>query len=66
MEVFNEIFAEDNYTPICCETREEYIMLTSQFPYQDKELLEVRRFVVKLVLRSLCSPSNFSIKTKSC
>ena len=42
VEVFNEIFAEDNYTPICCETHEEYVVLISQFPYQDKELLEVR------------------------
>lgn len=40
VEVFNEIFAEDNYTPICCETEEEYTVLVSQFPYQDKGLQE--------------------------
>ncbi|XP_070210357.1 exocyst complex component 6B-like [Littorina saxatilis] len=47
VEVFNEIFAEDNYTPICCETEEEYTVLISQFPYVDKTLQEAafpRRF----------------------
>jgi hypothetical protein len=41
VEVFNDIFAEDNYTPICCETLEDYTILVSQFPYQDKELAQV-------------------------
>ncbi|GFR79650.1 exocyst complex component [Elysia marginata] len=38
VQVFNDIFAEDNYTPIMCETPEDYLIVTSQFPYKDKEL----------------------------
>ncbi|GFO13501.1 exocyst complex component, partial [Plakobranchus ocellatus] len=38
VQVFNDIFAEDNYTPIMCETPEDYLMVTSQFPYKDKDL----------------------------
>lgn len=40
VEVFNEIFAKDNYTPICCEDEAEYTVLVAQFPYQDKTLSE--------------------------
>ncbi|XP_025094033.1 exocyst complex component 6B-like isoform X3 [Pomacea canaliculata] len=40
VEVFSEIFAKDNYTPICCESAEEYMLILSQFPYQDQTLEE--------------------------
>ncbi|XP_055955503.1 exocyst complex component 6B isoform X2 [Patella vulgata] len=38
VDVFNEIFQEDNYTPICCSTEEEFNIITSQLPYHDKQL----------------------------
>ncbi|RUS81404.1 hypothetical protein EGW08_010842, partial [Elysia chlorotica] len=38
VQVFNDIFAEDNYTPIMCESPEDYLIVTSQFPYKDKDL----------------------------
>ncbi|BFZ02390.1 hypothetical protein BsWGS_05429 [Bradybaena similaris] len=38
VEIFSGIFAEDNYTPICCDTPEEFLMITSQFPYKDTDL----------------------------
>ena len=51
MQVFNDIFAEDNYTPIMCESQEDYLILTSQFPYKDKELERVHKnFYVSLIL----------------
>ncbi|XP_012936001.1 exocyst complex component 6B isoform X2 [Aplysia californica] len=38
VEVFNDIFAEDNYTPIFCDSPDDYTIITSQFPYRDKDL----------------------------
>ncbi|CAG5125629.1 unnamed protein product, partial [Candidula unifasciata] len=38
VEIFSGIFAEDNYTPIFCDTPEDYLLITSQFPYKDKDL----------------------------
>ncbi|KAL8624105.1 hypothetical protein ACOMHN_036108 [Nucella lapillus] len=58
VEVFKEIFAEDNYTPICCESHEDYILLVSQFPYEDKELLDApfpRRFPFSQFVPSIFS-----------
>ena len=39
--VFNDIFAEDNYTPIYIEDEAEYISVITQFPFQDEELTQV-------------------------
>ncbi|KAK3587474.1 hypothetical protein CHS0354_003611 [Potamilus streckersoni] len=36
--VFNEIFANDNYTPIYMESEDEYIGIITQFPFLDEEL----------------------------
>ncbi|KAH9492776.1 Exocyst complex component 6 [Bulinus truncatus] len=38
IDVFSDIFAEDNYTPILCDKPEDYAIICSQFPYTDKEL----------------------------
>ncbi|ESO97021.1 hypothetical protein LOTGIDRAFT_115306, partial [Lottia gigantea] len=38
IDVFNEIFQEDNYTPISVSTIEEFSLITSQLPYVDKQL----------------------------
>ncbi|XP_059159349.1 exocyst complex component 6B-like isoform X2 [Physella acuta] len=40
VDVFAAIFAEDNYTPIYCMEAEEYTVISSQFPYRDKDLEE--------------------------
>lgn len=54
VEVFSEIFAKDNYTPICCESAEEYMLILSQFPYQDQTLEEVRYLTDHM--RVCCKP----------
>ncbi|KAL3863861.1 hypothetical protein ACJMK2_005588 [Sinanodonta woodiana] len=36
--VFNEIFANDNYTPIYMESEDEYVGIITQFPFLDEEL----------------------------
>ena len=33
-DIFTEIFMTDNYTPICCDTEEDFVELVSQFPFQ--------------------------------
>ncbi|XP_060073280.1 exocyst complex component 6B-like [Ylistrum balloti] len=38
VEVFNEIFDDDNYTPIYVESDEEYLAVVTQFPFQDDDL----------------------------
>nr|XP_022341988.1 exocyst complex component 6B-like isoform X3 [Crassostrea virginica]XP_022341989.1 exocyst complex component 6B-like isoform X4 [Crassostrea virginica] len=38
VDIFNEIFDEDNYTPIYVESVEEYTAIVTQFPFQDEEL----------------------------
>lgn len=38
VDIFNEIFNEDNYTPIYVESVEEYTAIVTQFPFQDEEL----------------------------
>ncbi|XP_013074832.2 exocyst complex component 6B-like isoform X5 [Biomphalaria glabrata] len=38
IDVFTDIFTEDNYTPILCDKPEDYVIICSQFPYTDKEL----------------------------
>ncbi|XP_061171334.1 exocyst complex component 6B-like [Saccostrea echinata] len=38
VDIFNEIFSEDNYTPIYVESVEEYTAIVTQFPFQDEEL----------------------------
>ncbi|XP_048745103.1 exocyst complex component 6B isoform X3 [Ostrea edulis] len=38
VDIFNEIFSEDNYTPIFVESEEEYTAIVTQFPFQDEEL----------------------------
>ncbi|XP_060593248.1 exocyst complex component 6B-like isoform X2 [Ruditapes philippinarum] len=38
--VFNDIFAEDNYTPIYIEDEAEYVSVITQFPFQDDELTQ--------------------------
>lgn len=42
VEVFSDIFAEDNYTPIFCDKPEDYTLITTQFPYKDNVLEMVR------------------------
>jgi len=41
VDVFNEIFKEDNYTPIYTESEEEYLEVVTQFPFCDEDLQEV-------------------------
>ena len=43
VDIFNEIFDEDNYTPIYVESVEEYTAIVTQFPFQDEELEQVKR-----------------------
>ncbi|XP_071168991.1 exocyst complex component 6B-like isoform X6 [Mytilus edulis] len=38
VDIFNEIFSEDNYTPIYVESIEEYTAIVTQFPIQDENL----------------------------
>ncbi|KAK3094794.1 hypothetical protein FSP39_006322 [Pinctada imbricata] len=38
VDIFNEIFKEDNYTPIYVESQQEYTCIITQFPFQDEEL----------------------------
>ena len=42
VDIFNEIFSEDNYTPIHVENVEEYTLVITQFPIQDENLERVR------------------------
>jgi hypothetical protein len=42
VDIFNEIFSEDNYTPIHVENVEEYTSVIIQFPIQDENLERVR------------------------
>ena len=42
VDIFNEIFSEDNYTPIHVENVEEYTSVITQFPIQDDNLERVR------------------------
>ena len=42
VDIFNEIFSEDNYTPIYVENIEEYTSVITQFPIQDENLERVR------------------------
>ena len=44
VDIFNEIFDEDNYTPIYVESVEEYTAIVTQFPFQDEELEQVRLY----------------------
>ncbi|XP_013391854.1 exocyst complex component 6B isoform X2 [Lingula anatina] len=37
IQVFQEIFAQDNYTAISVQTQEEYLDVTSKYPYKDEE-----------------------------
>lgn len=58
VDIFNEIFNEDNYTPIYVESVEEYTAIVTQFPFQDEELEQAslpRNEVINLVI-------NFGIK----
>lgn len=41
VEVFNEIFDEDNYTAICVESPEEYDRVASVYPFRDTTLEQV-------------------------
>ena len=41
VDIFNEIFSEDNYTPIYVECIEEYTNVVTQFPIQDENLERV-------------------------
>ncbi|XP_071090028.1 exocyst complex component 6B-like isoform X1 [Haliotis cracherodii] len=38
VDIFNDIFREDNYTPICCNDEEEFSLIMSQLPLNDAEL----------------------------
>lgn len=53
VDIFNEIFNEDNYTPIYVESVEEYTAIVTQFPFQDEELEQAslpRNEVINLVI----------------
>ena len=39
--VFNQIFDEDNYTPIMVETDNDYEAVIDKFPFRDKDLEQV-------------------------
>ena len=39
--VFNQIFDEDNYTPIMVETDNDYEAIIDKFPFRDKDLEQV-------------------------
>ena len=41
VEVFNQIFDEDNYTAISVETPEEYQRVASVYPFKDASLEQV-------------------------
>lgn len=44
MTVFNEIFDDDNYTPIYVETEADYRSILAQFPVKDEEVDKVNIF----------------------
>ena len=39
--MFHKIFQEDNYTPITASDKQEYLGVTSVYPFVDKDLEEV-------------------------
>ena len=41
VRVFNNIFDEDNYTPIYVETEPEYTAITSVYPFKEERLENV-------------------------
>ena len=41
VDIFNEIFSEDNYTPIYVENETEYTEIVTQFPIKDETLERV-------------------------
>ncbi|XP_041370054.1 exocyst complex component 6B-like [Gigantopelta aegis] len=40
VDIFNNIFHKDNYTPIYCESEAEFVDITSQMPCPDKALYQ--------------------------
>ncbi|XP_074641580.1 exocyst complex component 6B-like isoform X2 [Tubulanus polymorphus] len=36
--VFDDIFSEDNYTPICVEKEEKYLEIKAMYPFHDEQL----------------------------
>lgn len=64
VDIFNEIFNEDNYTPIYVESVEEYTAIVTQFPFQDEELEQAslpRNEVINLVIIFGIKIINFGI-----
>ena len=41
VEVFNEIFDKDNYTPIRVDTQKEFTDITGVYPFRDEALEQV-------------------------
>lgn len=46
VEVFNGIFAEDNYTPITVESVAEFKKITDVYPFNDENLDQVSVFAL--------------------
>ena len=53
MDVFNEIFDHDNYTPIYVEDEDDYIAVIVQFPLDDDDFEQVILSVISFISRGL-------------
>lgn len=43
--IFKQIFDEDNYTPITCKDESEYSDVLREFPFDDSEMAQVKKYI---------------------
>lgn len=59
VDIFNDIFREDNYTPICCNDEEEFSLIMSQLPLNDAELQQVTEHYKQLLVDVLTDRNKY-------